>query len=101
MVEELQGDHWLKKRNYCSNTWCLTLPGAIHAIARKVAAMSWLTGCNPNRPSQQSRRERGLPTEDRDRESERSARRRDPWLDRGRDRERKYVRENRKRRPAR
>ena len=56
-------------------------------------------GGDPNRPSQQSRRERGLPTEDR--EHERSARRRDPWVERGRDREREYARESRERRPAR
>ena len=62
-------------------------------------------GGDPNRPSQQSRRERGLPTEDRtreaDREPERCTRRRDPWVERGRDREREYARESRNRRPAR
>ena len=45
-------------------------------------------GGDPNRPSQLSRRERGLPTEDRTREADRDTRHRDRRVERGRDRER-------------
>ena len=52
-------------------------------------------GGDPNRPSQLSRRERGLPTEDRTREADRDTRHRDRRVERGRDRERSRSREQR------
>ena len=80
-----------------SNTCCLALSGAIHATARAIAASTCPRGGDPNRPSQQSRRERGLPTEDRPREPERSTRHRERRGERERESGRERGRDSRSR----